>query len=273
MANRYGNVDKGAISSPALAVAGTEPLKVRSISPDDIKDVLAKGFDDFWEKPSHLVFLGIIYPLAGIFLGRLAIGYDVLPLLFPLIAGFALVGPFAAIGLYEISRRRELGLDTSWVHALDVLRSPSRGAILELGIIQMMIYFAWLVAAMLLYQATFGDSFPESITGFLREVFTTSHGWALIILGNLIGFLFAVAVLTISVVSFPMLVDRNVNVGIAVKTSIRAVVANPVTMAFWGLVVTAGLIVGCLTLFVGLAVVMPILGHATWHLYRKVVDD
>jgi uncharacterized membrane protein len=272
MANRYGNVDKGVISSPAID-SGMAPLKLRSISPEDIRVVLAKGLDDFWEKPSHLVFLGIIYPLAGIVLGRLAIGYEVLPLLFPLIAGFALVGPFAAIGLYEISRRREQGLDTSWVHALDVLQSPSRGAILELGSIQMVIYFAWLVTAMLLYQVTFGDSYPASITGFLQEVFTTPHGWALIILGNIIGFLFAVVVLTISVVSFPMLVDRNVNVGTAVKTSIKAVVANPVTMGLWGLVVAAGLIVGCLTLFVGLAVVMPILGHATWHLYRKVVED
>jgi len=273
MANRYADAIKATISTDAIADLHVKPLKVRRIDAADLKDALTKGFDDFWAKPSHLLFLGVIYPLAGIFLGRLAVGYDVLPLLFPLVAGFALVGPFAAIGLYEISRRRELGLDTSWEHALEVLRSPSRGAIAELGVLSMFIYLAWLGTAMLLYDLTFGDSMPATITGFLTEVLTTPHGWALIILGNGIGFLFAAVVLTISVVSFPLLIDRNVNAVVAIETSIQAVRANPVTMAIWGLVVVGALIVGTLTLFVGLALVMPILGHATWHLYRKVVED
>jgi uncharacterized membrane protein len=272
MANRYANAIKATISSTGIADANVAPLGVRRIDAADIREALTKGFEDFWEKPSHLLFLGIIYPLAGLFLGRLAFGYDVLPLLFPLIAGFALVGPFAAIGLYEISRRREEGLDTSWQHALDVLRSPSRGAIADLGILSMVIYFAWLGAAMGLYQLTFGDSMPATITGFFHEVLTTPHGWALIILGNGIGFIFAVVVLTISVVSFPLLIDRNVSAATAIGTSIRAVRANPVTMALWGLVVAGGLVIGTLTLFVGLAIVMPILGHATWHLYRRVVE-
>jgi len=137
----------------------------------------------------------------------------------------------------------------------------------------MFIYLAWLGTAMLLYDLTFGDSMPATISGFLTEVLTTPHGWALIILGNGIGFLFAAVVLTISVVSFPLLIDRNVNAVVAIETSIQAVRANPVTMAIWGLVVVGALIVGTLTLFVGLALVMPILGHATWHLYRKVVED
>lgn len=254
------------------AGATLAPLPVRRIGLGDIEDALRQGLADFLAQPSHLLFLGFIYPLAGVFLGRLAIGYDVLPLLFPLIAGFALVGPFAAIGLYEISRRRELGLDTAWSHALDVRNSPAIGSIAILGLVLTVLFVAWLVAAMLIYQWTMGDAMPATIGGFLGDVLTTPAGWALIIFGNGVGFLFAVAALLISVVSFPLLLDRHVNVIAAVRTSIRAVRVNPGMMILWGLIVAAGLVVGSLLFFAGLAIVMPVLGHATWHLYRKIVE-
>ena len=107
---------------------------------------------------------------------------------------------------------------------------------------------------------------------FIHDVLTTSHGWALIIAGNVIGFIFAAVVLSISVVSFPLLLDRDVGAAVAVQTSIRAVLANPLTMALWGLIVALALVIGSIPLFVGLAIVMPVLGHATWHLYRRVVE-
>jgi uncharacterized membrane protein len=248
---------------------------VRTIGPADLKDALARGLDDFWEMPTtHIVFLSLIYPIAGLFLARMAFGYDVLPLLFPIMAGFALIGPFAGIWLYELSRRREYGLDVHWRHAFDVLRSPSFGSILLLGLLLMAIFIVWIAVAQAIYVATFGykPAASASVTEFLRHVFTTREGWTLIIVGNGIGFLFALLVLTISVVSFPMLVDRNVGVAGAIVTSIRAVAANPVTMAMWGLIVAVALVLGTLPFLFGLAVVMPVLGHATWHLYRKVVE-
>ena len=131
---------------------------------------------------------------------------------------------------------------------------------------------AWLTTAQSIYQALFGLAAPDSPGQFLREVFKTPAGWALIILGNAIGFLFAVVVLSLTVVSFPLLLDRDVGVATAILTSVRAVLANPVTMAMWGLIVAALLLIGSLPAFFGLAVVVPILGHATWHLYRKVVE-
>jgi uncharacterized membrane protein len=248
---------------------------VRKIGPADLKDALARGLDDFWEMPTtHIIFLSLIYPIAGLFLARMAFGYDVLPLLFPIMAGFALVGPFAGIWLYELSRRREYGLDVHWRHAFDVLRSPSFGSILLLGLLLLAIFAVWIAVAQAIYVAAFGykPAAAASISEFIRQVFTTPAGWTLIIVGNGIGFLFAVLVLTISVVSFPMLVDRNVGVAGAIVTSIRAVAANPVTMALWGLIVAVALVLGSLPLLFGLAVVMPVLGHATWHLYRKVVE-
>jgi uncharacterized membrane protein len=245
---------------------------VRSIQFSDLTDALAKGWDDFSAMPSHAIFLTLIYPLVGIFLIGLAFGFNVLPLLFPLAAGFALIGPVAAVGLYELSRRREAGLDTDWTHAFDVLRASSLPAIGALGLLLMGIFLAWLGSAQALYQTFFGYLPPQSYWQFITDVFTTTAGWKLIFWGNLIGFFFALWALVISVVSFPLLVDRDVGAAAAITTSLRAVAANPMTMAAWGLIVAVLLFLGALPAFMGLAVVMPVLGHATWHLYRKVVD-
>lgn len=247
------------------------PLAVRKIGVADLRDALEKGWNDFWQKPSHLVFLGLIYPLAGVFLCRLVVGYDILPLLFPLVAGFALVGPFAALGLYEISRRLEQGQDAAWADALNVMRSPGLLPLAILGFTLMMIFVLWLIAAMVIYSAIFGDMVPATVSGFLHEVITTRAGWTLILVGNAVGFLFALAALMISVVSFPLILDRHVGALAAARTSINAVVTNPGPMLLWGLIVAVALVIGFATLLVGLAIIVPVLGHATWHLYRRVV--
>ena len=238
----------------------------------DLKEALASGWSDFAAMPSHAVFLCLIYPIVGLILARLTFGYDVLSLLFPLAAGFALVGPFAAMGFYELSRRREQGLQVSWADAFDVLRSRSRGAIAALGALLLAIFVVWIAVAQAIYIANFGDTPAASISDFIHQIFTTPAGWRLIIVGNGVGFLFACVVLTISVVSFPLLLDRDIGAIEAVLTSARAVAANPVPMAIWGLIVAVLLVIGSLPFFLGLAVVVPVLGHATWHLYRKVVE-
>ena len=245
---------------------------IRHVAPSDLLDALARGVDDFVAAPSHAVFLCIIYPLIGIGLIGLALGYSMLPMAFPIAAGYALVGPFAAIGLYELSRRREAGLDSSPFHAFDVLRSPSLGAIVALSLLLMAIFLLWLVVAEAIYIAEFGYVSPPSIGQFLHEVFGTSAGWRLIVFGVGVGFLFAVLVLSIGVVSFPLLLDRDVGAAVALLTSIRVVANNPVTMALWGFIVAALLVIGSIPLLLGLTVVIPVLGHATWHLYRKAVE-
>lgn len=254
------------------ANSNSTPIVVRRITPSDLLQSLARGLDDFAAMPSHAVFLCVIYPLLGFFLIGLALGYSLLPLAFPIAAGFALIGPFAALGLYELSRRREAGLDSSSSHALDVLHSRSLGAIVALGLLLMAIFLTWLAVAEAIYVANFGYSAPASIPQFLNNVFNTSAGWYLIVFGTSIGFLFAAAVLTISAISFPLLLDRDVGAAVAVATSIRVVAANPLTMALWGLIVASLLVLGTLPFFLGLTVVMPVLGHATWHLYRRAVE-
>ncbi len=257
-------------SIPAAQADYARP-DVRSIDIADIRDALRSGLDDFKAMPTHLAFLCLIYPIVTLVFARLYAGYEVLPLVFPLLAGYTLIGPLVAIGMYELSRRREQGLNISRVHAFAVFRFPSFRSIAILGILLMVIYFVWLAVAQTIYRLNFGDAVPGSVGEFASQVFTTGEGWTLIFVGTWAGFLFAVVVFALSVVSFPILLDRNVGVIVAVQTSVRAVIANPVTMGIWGFIVAALLFLGSLPFFVGLAVALPVLGHATWHLYRKVV--
>lgn len=248
-----------------------EPV-VRAIGYSDIRIALAKGYEDFMEMPTQLIFLGVIYPIVGFVAARAASGGALLPLLYPLVAGLSLMGPIAALGIYELSRRHEKGLPTSWLNTFDVVRSPAIGSIVVLGVIMSVIFVAWLFAAQAVYRSTMGNELPDSFWALLVQVLTTSDGWRLIFWGNLVGFFFAVLILTLTVVSFPILLDRGVSLRVAVRTSVRAVLRNPVPMSAWGFIVAVLLALGCLPIFVGLAVVMPLLGHATWHLYRRVVE-
>jgi uncharacterized membrane protein len=251
--------------------AATAPT-VRKITMGDLADALRKGVDDFLAMPSHVVFLCLLYPLAGLLFARIAFGYDLVPLLYPLAAGFALVGPVAAIGLYELSRRREKGLQASWQEAFGVFRSRSLPAIAALGCVLLAILGAWLLAAQTIYESNFGSVPPVSLTQFATDVLTTRAGWNLIVLGNALGFLFAVTVFVISAVSFPLLLDRRVSFSTAVGTSLEAVWKNPGVMTAWAIIIAGLLLLGSIPLLMGLAIVLPVLGHSTWHLYRKVVD-
>ena len=246
---------------------------VRRITVADLGDALARGIDDFAAFRTDVAFLAIIYPLVGLVLARLAFGYGLLPLLFPLASGFALIGPVAAVGLYEMSRRREAGVEAGWADAFEIVREASFGSIVAFGLMLMAIFLVWIYVAISIYDLTLGPEPPVSAAAFVRDVFTTASGWTMIGVGIGIGFLFAAAVLAISVVSVPLMLDRDVGLAHAIGTSLRAVMANPRPMAVWGLVVALALVLGSIPLFLGLIVAMPVLGHATWHLYRRVVES
>jgi uncharacterized membrane protein len=244
---------------------------IRTIQLSDLRDALAEGWADFEARPTHLVFLALIYPVLGFGLAAWASGADVLALIYPLMSGFALLGPVAAVGLYEISRRRESGEESSLSHAFDVLRAPSLPAIVTLGLLLALLFGGWLGTARSLDKIIMGPADHGTYRQFLTALLTTARGWELIVVGNLAGLIFAGIVLSLSVVSFPLLLDRDVGAAAAVETSLRAIAANPFVLAVWGLIVALGLAIGFATLFVGLAVIVPVLGHATWHLYRRVV--
>jgi len=245
---------------------------IRRIGTADLRMALRQGWEDFLANPTQLVFLCVLYPLVGLFAARAFSGGELLPLLWPLVAGLSLVGPVAAVGLYEISRRREAGEEVSWLTAFAVLRHPNLPQIAMLGVLLMAIFVAWVAVAKLIWNATLGQLPPMGFSEMIHAAFTTPEGQRLLLFGNGVGFVFALIVLVLTVVSVPMLIDRpRVGIGSAMNASIQACLANPVPMAIWGALVAVLLLLGSIPAFIGLAVVMPVLGHATWHLYKRVV--
>jgi uncharacterized membrane protein len=248
------------------------PLDVRKISVVDLREALRKGIADVGEFRSDVLFACLLYPVIGVTLAAIALKGNMAQLLFPVLSGFALVGPIASVGLYEMSRKKEQGQkEVSWFVLGDLLRSPRFGSILILGLLLLVIFAIWVMVANLIYAVTLGPESPGSMMAFIHDVVQTPAGWAMIVLGTGIGFVFAVIVLAITVVSFPLLLDRDVGLAVAVVTSVRVAQRNPRTIAIWGLIIAGLLALGSIPVLLGLLVVMPVLGHATWHLYRRAV--
>ncbi|GGK49467.1 DUF2189 domain-containing protein [Salinarimonas ramus] len=262
-------------SSGAVRATVASPPRptIREIAPGDVTAALREGWRDFLAKPSHLFFLALFYPLFGIVLGLAVFSDSGLWLVFPLVAGFAIVGPLAAIPLYEASRRRETGDECTWISCLDALRRPGVTSILIIGLMLAALFVAWIASAQAIFAATWGATPIAGPFAFLGEVLTTPSGWALVIVGHAVGAAFAALAFCIGVVSLPMLVDRDVGAGIALAASFAAVRENKRAMTLWAAIVAALLILGSAPLLVGLTVAMPVLGHATWRLYRRVVDE
>jgi uncharacterized membrane protein len=262
-----------AISQAApAAVRSVQRPPVRRIAAADLRFALAAGWRDFTSMRGDLLFAGLIYPIVGLVAASVSLGGALIPLFFPIAAGIGLLGPLTALGFYELARRREEGLDSTWSHFLDVRKRPSFPDMLGVGAILLGLFALWVAVAGGLYLLFWGPAAPPSLGAFLTRLFTTSDGWELIVVGNIVGAGFAVAVLALSVVSLPMLVDREVGAGMAIRTSLAAFGANFGAMVRWGLIVAALLVLGSIPAFVGLAVVLPWLGYATWHLYTRLVD-
>ena len=246
--------------------------RVRRIHRADLHWALREGLKDFLAKRGDIILIGVIYPVVMLIAATLSLGGAGFALWFPLTAGIALLGPIVAVGFYELARRREERRDARWAHFLDPFRGPSGPAIMALGVLLGVLFLLWMGVAWQIYRMTLGALQPADLPTFIDQLFSTPEGWQLIVFGNLAGFVFAVATLAITVVSFPLLVDRPVDVGSAVETSIRATRQNPVEIGTWGLYVAIILVLGCIPLFVGLAVALPVLGYASWHLYTRLVE-
>jgi len=246
-----------------------EPV-IRRIGVSDLVDALAEGIRDFQTYPAYGLFFGAIYTLGGLAILGCAVWWDLLYLVYPLAAGFALVGPFVAVGLYEVSRTRELGQRPSWRAVFGAILSQGGKEISWMAFVTVFLFIVWMYQVRLLIAVFFGlHGLPDG--SFPGILFTTPEGLAFLAVGHVIGGILATVTFSLTVVSFPLLLDREVDFVTAMITSVRSVVSNPLPMIGWAVCVSLMLLIGALPLFLGIAVVLPVLGHTTWHLYRKLV--
>jgi uncharacterized membrane protein len=259
------------VSTPSAPTTPADTIGIRTITNDDLRWALREGWQDFRDKRGDLIFVALLYPLIGIIAATVALGGVMQPLFFPLVAGISLFGPAAASGFYELAKRREEANDATWRHFFDPLLGRRGSTIVMLTVGLAGLFALWLVAAFAIYSLTMAPDFPATAGALVARLFGTPEGWAMIIVGNVVGGLFALIVLLTTVVAFPMAIDKDVDAGAAVATSVRAVRANWSVMLGWGARVAAILALASLPAFIGLAVALPVLGYATWHLYTRLI--
>ncbi len=256
-------------SQPAVATPKAWP-EVRSLAGSDLVEVLAAGVNDLRAGGRYSLFFGAFYGVGGLILLVLVRFYNVPYLIYPLAMGFVLIAPFMATGLYDISRRLENGETLSWAGVLGSIRYAAGRDLRWMALITSFTFVIWMDIAALM---TFGFLSGE-MTGFkdlLTQIFTTPSGLLFLAVGNIVGALIALVVFSFSAVSFPMLYDRDVDFVTAMVSSIRLVLKNPVVMLSWGAIIGVLTVISILSAFLGLIVTLPVLGHATWHLYRRGV--
>jgi uncharacterized membrane protein len=249
---------------------GSPRLEIRTIEVADVIDCIAKGVQDFRRAPLHGMFFGAVYAIGGLAIVWTAFALDYPYLAYPFIMGFALFAPFGAAGTYEISRRLESGEPLSWPAILGSVWSRAGMELVWLALVSLFTLIIWLDLAVFVFLAFYGVDIP-SFPQMLTSIFTTGYGMAFLVVGNGLGAIIALLVFSISAVAPPLVVDREVDFVTAMTTSVGAVLANPRPMLAWAIVIAAGLAIAFVTVFVALLVIFPLLGYATWHLYRKVI--
>lgn len=252
------------------SISGKVDPVVRMITAADIADALGQGMRDFQKAPRFGLLFGGIYAAGGISIVLSLTALGMTYLAYPLAAGFALIGPFVAGGLYEVSRRLESGEELSLGSIWKAVRA--RSEIGWMAFVTVFIFVMWMYQVRFLMALFLGiNANFSTLAEFFSVVLTTSEGLMFLAVGNVVGALLSLLLFSVTVISFPLVLDRDVDIVTAMITSIRTVAANPWVMLGWALVIAAVLVVSVLPFFLGLIVTLPVLGHATWHLYRRAI--
>lgn len=270
MAEVEANAGSDLLGARVVGELGERAPIIRSISVEDVTAALREGAEDFRAMPAFGMTIGAFYALGGIAIVGAAFALDMLVLAFPLLAGFALIGPFAAMGLYEGSRRRDMGQKVGVGDIFSVRRATTTANVFYLGFILMFALFVWVRMALMIYALFFGMS-PVSLGNLVNRVFTTVDGLTFLLVGNAVGAGFAFIVFSISIVSFPYMLEKDVDPVTAVALSVSAVAKNVLPLAGWALFIAVALVASWTPFFLGLIVVLPVLGHASWRLYKRLI--
>ena len=252
------------------SISGKVDPVVRSITAGDIAEALGEGLRDFQAVPLYGLAFGALYAAGGIAILLCLMAFGLVYLAYPLAAGFAMIGPFVATGLYEVSRRRETGQAISIGAIWATVKA--RGEIGWMAFVTLFVFVIWMYQVRLLIALLLGlNASFSSLREFITVVLTTNEGLLFLAIGNAVGAALSLILFSLTVVSFPLLLDRDVDFVTAMVTSVRAVVTSPVPMIGWAAVIVVLLAVSAIPYFLGLVVTLQVLGHATWHLYRRII--
>ena len=249
---------------------GTLPA-VAALSVSDMRQCLFEGMSDFARAPVYGIFFGAVFALAGLAIVAALTWWQIPWLIYPFAIGFPLIGPFAAAGLYEVSRRLETGQPLSWGTVLPVVWAQRGRELSWMAFVMLFVFWIWMYQIRLLVALFLGRLSFSTLDRFLTIVFTTTEGWIFLAVGHAVGAAISLGLFSITVISIPLLMERNIDFVTAMITSIKTVAASPAVLLGWGVVVTVSMLVACVPFFLGLLVVLPVLGHTTWHIYRRAV--
>ena len=248
----------------------TMPI-VRPVTFTDLRACLAEGIADFRRAPLYGLFFGAVYAIGGLMIVALVFKLEMSYLAYPLAIGFALIGPFVAVGLYEVSRRLEAGRPLDWPGVLRVIYDQRRRELSWMAFVVLFVLWIWLYQVRLLIALFLGSRASINLGRFVHAVLSTPEGLTFLAVGHLVGAALALLLFSVTVIACPLLLDRNVDFITAIITSVKTVATSPVPMILWGLMVVVLILLASLPAFLGLLVVLPVLGHATWHLYRRAI--
>jgi uncharacterized membrane protein len=245
--------------------------EVRAVSVADIRESLLWGAADFAKAPAIGLAIGAVFALTGVAITLALTVWRIPWMIYPFAIGFPLIGPFAAVGLYEVSRRLEAGQWPDWNAVLSTIWAQRRREVSWMAFTMLFIFWMWMYQVRLLMALTLGRMSYATLDRFAEVVLTTPQGWTFLAIGHVVGAALSLLLFSVTVIAIPFLLDREADFITAMITSVRAVLASPIVMLGWGIVVTLAVLAACVPFFLGLLVVLPVLGHATWHLYRRAV--
>ena len=252
--------------------AGQPPrISVSALTAPQLREALAAGVRDFRRAPAFGLFFGAIYAVGGILISLTLLQFDLGSVAYPLAVGFALIGPFVAVGLYEVSRRLETDTPLTWGGVLGVVFAQRKRQIAQMVFVVVFALLMWMYQVRILLAVFLGFRSFATLGEFWTVLTTTESGLWFLLVGHGIGAVLSLVVFALTVVSFPLLLDREVDVVTAMITSVKAVFASPVVMIAWAALIAACIYVSIGLAFLGLLITLPILGHATWHVYRQIV--
>jgi uncharacterized membrane protein len=244
--------------------------EVQTVAATDIGACLSAGLSDFLRAPAFGMVFSAVYVLGGLVLFLVATASGQEWWLIPFVVGFPLLAPFAAVGLYEVSRRIEIGEPLIWREVLGVVIAQRNRQIPSMAMVILLIFMFWVFMAHTIFALFMGLQSLTNITSS-PEVLLRGSGPVMLAVGSVIGTGFALALFSFTVAGLPVLLERELDFISAIILSVRAVIANAGVMALWGLCIAALLFLGMLPVFLGLFVALPVLGHASWHMYRRLL--